>query len=418
MRLVFVSIDMPNLSTNAGGLYADMLRELCNRNYKITVIAPSINDGFSGLRNEGDFRVVRVPLAPFIGDIPFYKKGLRILSMTGKYKTAYKKYLGQESFDVVMMATPPATLVDVIKLIKEQSGAKFYLLLRDIHPECLNRKVVSPQILNRPDVYGECKKPFGVNLFVQKLLHKKSQSLYKTADWIACMSPGNQKYLKQIAPYVDDNKNVLLPNWYKFEDTGKVVDDSIRSKYGLQEKFIAIFGGTIGQAQAVWNIATLAKHNLDKKDVVFLIVGRGVKKKVLEEMAQKDNLINMKFLSFMPREDYEQILMLADVGIISIDEKYKVPTCPSKVIGYMACSKPVLAMFNTGNDYGDYYIDKAKCGLWSAGLDNEKMFANFDWFYNHPVERKELGKNGFDYFKNHFSVEVVCDNLCKQLENG
>lgn len=82
----------------------------------------------------------------------------------------------------------------------------------------------------------------------------------------------------------------------------------------------------------------------------------------------------------------------------------------------MALKKPVVAMFNAGNDYGEFYIDKPGCGLWSVGLDNEKMFANFDWLYYHPEERKAMGEAGYNYFKTHLTAKAVCDMLCEQLE--
>ena len=416
MKILFVSIGMPNMASEQGGLYADLLRELSYLGHDITIVAPSLPDKFHGLRNEDTFKVLRVPLKPFMGDIPFYVKGLRILQMTGKYLKAYKRYLEDEKYDILMMATPPTTLVDVVKMVKRRSGAKFYLLLRDIHPECLKRKKVQETTLKRTDVYDECKRPYDVNILADRLLYRKSQALYRIADWIGCMSPGNQLFLKKIAPYVDDAKIVLLPNWYKGREYCNSTNDDLRDKYDLKGKYIAIFGGTIGEAQAVWNIATLAKHNLDKEEVVFLIVGRGVKKKVLENMAEQDHITNMRFMDFMPREDYERILELADVGLISIDEKYTVPTCPSKIIGYMALAKPVIAMFNEGNDYGEFYIDKSGCGLYSTGLDNDKMFKNFDTLYNNDKLRKDMGMNGFHYYKENLTAKSVAEQLNGQLE--
>ena len=149
-----------------------------------------------------------------------------------------------------------------------------------------------------------------------------------------------------------------------------------------------------------------------------MIVGRGVKKPVLEAIAKQDNLTNMRFMDFMPREDYERILELADVGLISIDEKYTVPTCPSKIIGYMALAKPVIAMFNEGSDYGEFYMDKSGCGLYSTDLNHEKMFENFDKLYNDVKLRTQMGLAGYNYYKQHLTVDVVCDILDSQINDN
>lgn len=416
MKLLFLTLSLPDLSSGKGGFYADLINEMSFR-HDVYVICQNNGEKTNGLYKEGCVSVVRVNVPFLKTNTSLLRKGIGSLLMNPCFKKAFKKYFRNVNFDYVFVPTPPATLVNVAKVIKKRSKAKVYVILRDIQPECADRKV-SQEILDRTNVYDECKKTFGINPVARRLLYRKSQQLYKMADMIGCMSPGNIEFVKKIAPYLDDSQLKLLPNWYADSERVNVDVEAIRKKYNLENKFVAIFGGNIGPQQAVWNIAQLAKMNKDKKDVVFLVVGKGVKKHILEEMARKDNLTNLTFMQYMPREDYEAILQTADLGIISLDEKYKVPTCPSKIIGYMALAKPVIAMINEGSDYGDFYIGKSGCGLWSVGLNNQKMQENFDWFYTHPEERKQMGLSGYEYFKSHLTEKCVCDDLCKQLDTA
>ena len=416
MKIIFLTISLPDLSKDGGGLYADMIQELVRRGHQLTAIAPALQDQNTGLYVEGGTRVLRVKMGQMIGNIPTYRKIINVLSLTPLYKRAYHKYLWRESFDWVVMPTPPSSMIDIVEYIIKRTGAKFYLLLRDIHPES-KRRIPTAETLARTDVYDECKKPYVVSKLMYNYLYKKSQLGYKKAALIGCMSPGNMDFVKKIAPYVPSSKIVLLPNWYKEPSAVSHNEDAVRRKYGLVGKFVAIFGGTIGEGQAVWNIASLAKHNLSREDVVFLIVGRGLKMGVLKEMAEADQLKNKLFLEYMPRDEYEAILATADLGLITIDEKFPVPTSPSKVIGYMAMHQPVLAMINSANDYGEFYLKSSGCGLWSVDMDYGKMYDQFDWFVDHPEERKRMGDAGYAYYKEHFTVEKVCDEFCKQLAN-
>lgn len=416
MKLLFLMLDLTDLGSDNGGFYADLIKEMAKRGHEVFAICNNNGNKQNGLYKEGNVSVLRIKVPFLTRNTSLLRKGLGSLLMNPCYIKAWRKYLKNTVFDFVFLPTPPATLVNVARTIIKNKKTKLYVILRDIHPESADRKV-SKEVLNRTDVYEECKKPFGINPIARRLLYRKSQQLYKTADIIGCMSPGNIEFVKTIAPYLKDERLQLLPNWYA-EPEKRVVDAiEVRKKYNLEGKFIAIFGGNIGPQQAVWNIAQLAKMNLDKKDVVFLVVGRGVKKHALEEIAKRDNLTNMVFMEFMPRNDYEAILRIADLGLISLDEKYKVPTCPSKVIGYMALGKPVMAMFNKGSDYGAFYIDQPGCGLWSVDLDHKKMQENFEWFYTHPDERKQMGLSGYDYYKKHFSVEVIAEMLDEQLHD-
>lgn len=416
MKLLFLLLDLPDLGLGGGGFYADLIKEMSNRGHDVFVICKSDEKKVAGRYKEGTVSAIRVNVPFLKRNTSLFKKGIGSLLMNPSYIKAYKNYLQKEDFDYVFIPTPPATLVNVAKRIVTKKKTKVYVILRDIQPECADRKP-SQEVLSRADVYDECKKPFGIHPVARRLLYNKSQALYKIADIIGCMTPGNAAFVKKIAPYIDYSKLKVLPNWYSEPERIAVNEQSVREKYGLTGKFVAIFGGNIGPQQAVWNIAQLAKMNLDKKDAVFLVVGRGVAKRTLEDMAIKDNLTNMMFLEYMPRQDYEAILQTADLGMISIDEKYKVPTSPSKIIGYMALAKPVLAMFNKGNDYGEFYIDRPGCGLWSVDLDNQKMQENFEWFYTHPQERIAMGRAGYYYYKEHFTAKKVSDELCKQLKN-
>lgn len=416
MRILFLTIGLRNICNGEGGFYEDMIQALCKKGHDVTVIAPTMKNQKTGYRKEGLATVLRVDIPPIQGNYPTYKKVFGVMMMNPLYKRAYMMFLKNESFDWIIMPTPPSSLIKVVKLIIKRSGAKFYLLLRDIHPESKVR-IPTKETIARKDVYDECKKPYKAGWLMYKYLYRQSQEAYRLSTVIGCMTNGNVEFVKKIAPDIPPQKVILLPNWYK-EVKNNIVDDRpIREKYGLVGKFVAIYGGTIGEGQAIWNIATLAKHYLHNKDIVFLIVGRGVKKAVLEKMAQQDSLTNMIFLNYMPRNEYESLLRIADVGLVSIDEKFPVPTSPSKAIGYMALHQPIVAMINKGNDYGDFYLKPSGCGLWSVGLDNEKMFSNFDWIYSHPQERKAMGEAGYRYYKEHFSIEKVSEQLCKQLEN-
>lgn len=416
MKILFLTIKLPDLA-KAGGFYADLIHELANQGNEVTAISPALDGQKTGVYQEGTVRVLRVEMGQMIGNIPTYRKIINVLSMNPRYKRAFHKYLWNDKFDWVIMPTPPSSLIDVVEYIVKRTGAKYYLLLRDIHPES-KRRFPSPEALARTDVYDECKKPYSAGKLMYSYLYNKSQKGYKKADLIGCMSPGNMDFVKEIAPYVPSSKIVLLPNWYKETPATERDLQGVRKKYGLEGKFVAIFGGTIGEGQAIWNIASLAKHNLTKENIVFLIVGRGLKMGVLKKMAEDDHLTNMMFLDYMPREEYEAILATADLGLITIDEKFPVPTSPSKVIGYMALHQPVLAMINKKNDYGEFYLDASGCGLWSADMDYDKMFSQFDWFVTHPEERKAMGETGYKYYKEHFDVKVICKELIKQLENG
>ena len=73
------------------------------------------------------------------GHSNFIRKGISTLRLGGIYKRAIKKYCGH-SVDIILYSTPPITLYKAIKYAKKSTGAKTYLLLKDIFPQ--NRKKI------------------------------------------------------------------------------------------------------------------------------------------------------------------------------------------------------------------------------------------------------------------------------------
>ena len=163
------------------------------------------------------------------------------------------------------------------------------------------------------------------------------------------------------------------------------------------------------------NIADLAQHYLNDKNIVFVIIGKGIKKDALQEMAKEQGLDNILFINYMPREDYLRFVKSADLGLISIHEKNAAPTCPSKAVSYMSLKIPMLALINSNNDYGQILQDKAHAGFWAVGSDKEKVYTLFDKLYSNKQLRKQMGDDGYQFYCENLTTEKVYDELIKQM---
>lgn len=386
----------PDLNFDSSFLYSDLAIEFKNHGHDITIIAPALNSQNTGLYIENDITVLRVKAFKSDNVSSVLKKGIALSLLPLQYKIAFKKYLKKKDFHLVLMPTPPITLVDFAKYVKKKTKSKFYLILRDIHPHSCKS-------------IGTCTNPF-----IYKFLYGKAQKAYKYADYIGCMSKANVEFVKEIAPSIKKNKIVLLPNWQKHEPYITPNID-IRKKYGLENKFIAAFGGTIGVGQDLDSVVRLAEYYRENDSIAFLVVGKGIRKHILVDNVKVKKLNNVLILDFLPRNEYNDLLKSVDLGLISLDHNYKVPTCPSKIIGYMAMKVPVIAMVNKGSDYGQTYIKEPGCGLWSEDLDDKKMIENFEFFYNSKKDCKEYGEAGYNYYINHFTSENAYNNIMNSI---
>lgn len=394
MKILFVLLGL-SPENKDGGMYGNLAEQFHNNGHEVTIIAPDVNHASTFCGTERGMRVVRVASKETQGVASMYQKGVALATLAHYFKKGYKKYLTDERFDWIVMPTPPITLSGFVKYVKQRTGAKFYLILRDIHPQ----SVWSIGILHNKIEY--------------KFLDRKARIGYQTADLIGCMSQGNIDFIKAQYPEMKMGDGVLLYNWVT-EPPQTEPDPTLRPRLGLDGKFLALFGGNLGKGQRIENIAYLAEHYIDKDDIVFLIIAKGVEKDRLQRIAEEKQLKNIRFMDFMPQADYLNLTKTVDLGLVSINENYRVPTCPSKAVSYMAAGVPVFAMINPGSDYGQV-IEDCGAGFWAVGSDKTRTIELFDKIYQDRDLRKRMSENGLSFYKKNCTVEAAYNTMIKQM---
>ena len=395
MKILFVLLGLP-AENKDGGMYGKLAEQFHNNGHEATLIAPDEAHAKTYMGTERVMRVVRVASTETQGVANMFKKGLALASLPYYFKKAYNRYLSEEQFDWIVMPTPPITLSGFVKYVKKRTGANFYLILRDIHPQ----SVWSIGLLH--------------NKLEYKFLDKKARVGYQTADIIGCMSQGNIDFIKSQYPGMDMGEGVILYNWVT-EPPQTEPDPSIRQRLGLDGKFIALFGGNLGKGQRIENIVFLSEHFIEKQDMVFLIIAKGVEKDRLQRIAVEKNLKNIRFMDFMPQKDYLNLTKSVDLGLVSINENYRVPTCPSKAVSYMSAGVPVFAMINPENDYGQV-IEDSGAGYWAVGSDKERTIELFNKLYNNAVLRQKMSDAGRAFYMKNCTVEAAYNTMISQME--
>lgn len=393
MNVLFVLLHLPN-TLDSGNMYLDLIMEFRDDGHNVSIITSS--DTKTTFGEEFGVEVLRVKSLPILYVSNVIQKGIGMALMPFFFSMAYKKYYKKRMFDWIIMPTPPITLIDFVKRIKRKTKAKLYLILRDIHPQS-------------SESLGELKYKWMFDY-----LYKKSDLAYRKSDVIGCMSQANIDFIKKHHDIPQHVKCTVLYNWMSFTPYKKTDSEELRAKYGLENKFIVLFGGNIGLGQRIENIIDLAQHYKKNDNIVFAVIGKGVKKAELQNVAKHKNLDNILFIDYMPRTDYLNFVKSVDLGLISIHENNAVPTCPSKVISYMALKLPVLALINSNSDYGKI-IEYAGAGFWSVGSDKKNVYSLFDKIYNDPELRYNMGEAGYKFYVDNLTTKKVYSDLIKQI---
>jgi len=395
MRVLYLGLAVPDMN-EYHNMFTDMMVEFKKNGHEIVIVGPTVDDSKIGLQIEDDIQVLRVPTMKLFG-VGKFQKGLANILLPYQYKKALRKSGIDLNFDLVMMPTPPITLVNAAAWIKKKYGAKFYLILRDIFPQ------------NAVDL-----KMMGEGGIIFNYFRKKEIQMYKSADSIGCMSQGNIDFVAKQNPQMDHSKLHLLPNWSRLlplSSSEKVLD--IKKKHGLEDKFVVLFGGNIGRPQKMENIVALASKCQDIKDMFFLIIGYGNEKEALRDLIASKNLKNIKLMDSLSRDDYFDTLQIAEVGLISLSEEFTIPNIPSKALVYYNTKKPILAAIDTNTDFGQI-LEENKCGVWAASSDTSALKEKLLDLYNHPEKRAQMGQNGYDYLEKELLTHMAYKTIIEK----
>ncbi len=167
------------------------------------------------------------------------------------------------------------------------------------------------------------------------------------------------------------------------------------------EKTVFLYAGTIGVISGATIVVETADRLRDRKDLLFLFVGEGADKDAVVRRAAELNLDNVRCLPFQPRERLAELQSAADVGLVTLLPGMGRTSVPSKVLGYMAARRPVLASVDADSDTG-IEVARHDLGLVTPPADPDALAVAALRLADDPALRGRLGANGRRRVEQHY----------------
>lgn len=400
MNILFMTITNFDGYPN-GNLYFDLVNELKEKGHNVYVVCSSnetlpeknqmsVVDGVTLLRDSS------IKMTKNKSKI---SKGVATLSIEFKYKRLIKKYLNAIKFDLVITHTPPITFNNIIAEFKKEN-IPTYLLLKDIFPQ------------NAVDL-GMMKKKSLVYCYFRF----KEKKLYSAVNYIGCMSQGNLDYLLSQNKLPENVVTEIFPNSIKIKENKNLElnDKKTLKNVGIEDKTVFIYGGNLGLPQGISFIENIIDSFELEKDKHLLIVGNGTEFKRLEK--KSENKMNTTLISEMPKNEYDNLLKEADVGLIFLDNRFTIPNIPSRLNSYLENSLPVLAATDRQTDLKEI-IENSKCGFWTESNNINQFMTYADKLSKNADLRNNYGKNGRNLIEKEFDIDKNIEIILKHFENG
>jgi len=293
--------------------------------------------------------------------------------------------------DILFLRTPPLQLGLTGFLAAKLRGVRVVLNVQDIHPDLS----IESGILRNPAAIR----------FAQVL----EKWVYGVSDRIVVIGDGFLKNL--LDKGVPREKLTVIPNWVDTDFLKPLPKDNLVSrKYGLHNKFVVMYSGTISISsnRALEHVLEAAAMLKDNKDVIFVIVGEGLKKAELQKRAGELGTDNVRFLPFQPYEDLPRLLASSDVLLVPLDKEKSQMSVPSKLYNFLAAGRPILGLAPPDSEVGAL-IRGTRCGDVVPPDDVPRIGEAMLRLKGDPDARRDMASNARRYAVDHFSRKMIMD---------
>ena len=229
------------------------------------------------------------------------------------------------------------------------------------------------------------------------------------------MSQANVDYVIKNNPEIVPEKVHTCPNSIEVRPKPKNDNkEETRRKYGIPtDKTVFIYGGNLGKPQNIPFIIECLKENEKYDDRFFVICGTGTEYPKLKKYIDESSPKNVLLINGLPKDEYEGFVGYCDVGLIFLDHRFTIPNFPSRLLSYLQNGMPVLACTDPNTDIGKV-ITEGEFGWWCESNDVN----NFTRMVEKALKSdlRQIGKNGYEYLKNNYSVEISYNKIMQGIE--
>jgi len=273
-----------------------------------------------------------------------------------------------------------------------------------------------PYILNVQDLHPDTSINLGFvkNKLLIYLLKKQARLMYKDSEHV--LTIGTEMRNQLVKNGLLPGRVSVLPNWI---DTHAIVPEkkhnALRNDWGIDDNaFVVLYAGTFGRIHGTSILLDVASQ-LRESGILLLLVGQGYDFDLLSNEVVNKNHPNVMVKPFVPRSRLSELQALADISIVLAKSGFGLTSVPSKILGYMAASRPILAAVDPQSDTANL-IETAHAGMIVEPENATAIASALFTLKNQPLRLKQWGNNARDYITSHLSSDIVLDDGVRILE--
>ena len=327
-------------------LLSDVLAKLSETGQPLKVVS-----GYTGLGAENG----RLPSLEAWRGIQIRRVGLRL---SGK-KSITRRALAYASYSFavarvllqlprgsrVLVVTNPPFLPILAWALCVWRGHPFKVMLQDVYPDGL---VALGRIRER----GAIDRAWGA---LNRYAFRAASEV-----WVLGRDMGlriNENY------QVPQEKLRYIPHWSLVSsvEPKRPEQTELWATLKLQGKFVIQYSGNMGLWHDMETIVRAAKQLSGHREIVFLLIGQGMRRAAAERLSRDLDLTNVYWLPYQDRASLEDSLACCHAALISQREGLEGVAVPCKLYGILASGRAVVAQVPAGCEVA-MVVKEENCG--------------------------------------------------------
>jgi len=290
--------------------------------------------------------------------------------------------------EIILAMSPPLTLGLAGWVAAKRHKAPLILNIQDIHPDA----AIATGTLTDTRVI--------------QLLRRIERTSYAKADAVTVLSDDLRK--KLISRIDEESKLRVIPN---FVDTEQIYpgdrNNSYRHELGVTDETIVMYAGNVGFSQPLELVLEAARYLADRDDIIFVINGNGSRRAYFEKEAEE--LPNVTFMDYQPRQRLNEVLAAGDIHIIPLQKGLSSISVPSKFYSILAAGRPVLASVDPGTEI-DLVVTRSGAGRSTPAGDTQEFIAALTALIDDPHGRVAAGLEARRFAEEWLSAKAVAES--------
>jgi hypothetical protein len=270
--------------------------------------------------------------------------------------------------------------------VSKKQNARFFIDIGDLWPEVF---VTSDKMSEKNLMY----------IFIKKIM----SYFYQKADKIICLTDEAKNYFKNIGC---ETKAILVP-------PGIRVNGSLPKEFNANhtDEFKVIYAGSFQPIYPLDNLIRAAKIISDSgnKNIKFVLVGNGIQKDSLKDLANQLNVNNVDFLSPLPKGELLEFLKNASAFVLI--EKKASYGFPNKIIDYLSIGRPIIYASPVRHK-----ILSSGCCIEASNDDPEDIAVAVMNIASMPESKRiDIMLSAREFLQKHHDIEIITQNFIEHL---